>query len=67
MRIGKGDQRIIRSCYATTAKETIQMTLLDAREEFKRGSQEPGEDTIEVMIGRDDLCKIVKIGLNLNE
>lgn len=66
-RILKGDQRIVRSCYATTAKETIQITLLDAQGEFKRGSQEPGEDTIEVMIGCDDLCKIMKIGLNLNE
>lgn len=67
VRVLKGDQRIVRSCYATTAKETIQITLLDAQGEFKRGSQEPGEDTIEVMIGCDDLCKIMKIGLNLNE
>lgn len=33
----KGDQRVVRSCYATTAKETLQVTALDNRGDSKKG------------------------------
>ena len=39
----KGDQRMARGCYATAAKETLQITALDNRGDFKKGRQEPAE------------------------
>ncbi|XP_052297148.1 uncharacterized protein LOC127902324 [Citrus sinensis] len=39
----KGDQRMARSCYATAAKETLQVTSLDNRGDSKKGRQEPVE------------------------
>ena len=33
----KGDQMMARSCYATAAKETLQVTSLDNRGESKKG------------------------------
>lgn len=33
----KGDQRVVRSCNATAAKETLQVTALDNRGDSKKG------------------------------
>lgn len=33
----KGDQRVARSCYATAANETLQVTALDNRGDSKKG------------------------------
>ena len=48
----KGDQRMARSCYATVAKETLQVTSLDNRGEFKKGRQEPVEKLEEVPVSK---------------
>lgn len=44
----KGDQRIARGYYATTTKETMQITSLDTRGDTKKGRYEPVEE-IETM------------------
>ena len=48
----KGDQRMARSCYATAAKETLQVTSLDNRGESKKGRQEPVEKLEEVAVSK---------------
>ena len=63
----KGDQRMARNCYATTAKETLQVTTLDSRGDSRKGRQEPAENLEEVMVNKDDPSRIVKIGSSLGE
>ena len=58
----KGDQRMARSCYATAAKETLQVTSLDNRGESKKGRQEPVEKLEEVVISGSSPSRVVKIG-----
>ena len=58
----KGDQRMARSCYATTAKETLHVTSLDNRGESKKGRQEPVEKLEEVAVSKSNPSRVVKIG-----
>ena len=39
----KGDQKIVRSCYVTATKETLQVTTLDSRRDSNKGRQKPAE------------------------
>lgn len=61
----KGDQRMARSCYATAAKETLQVTSLDNRGESKKGRQEPVEKLEEVAVSKSNPSRVVKIGSGL--
>ena len=61
----KGDQRMARSCYATAAKETLQVTSLDNRGDSKKGRQELVEKLEEIVICRSDPSRVVKIGSGL--
>ena len=63
----KGDQRMARSYYATTAKGTLQVTALDNQGDSKSGRQEPAETLEEVLINQDDPSRTIKIGSNLGE
>ncbi|KAH9714403.1 hypothetical protein KPL71_020650 [Citrus sinensis] len=63
----KGDQRMARSCYATAAKETLQVTSLDSRGDSKNGRQEPVEKLEEVVVSRSDPSRMVKVGSELGE
>ena len=61
----KGDQRMARSCYATAAKETLQVTFLDNRGESKKGHQEPVEKLEKVVVSKSNPSRVVKIGSGL--
>lgn len=63
----RGDQRITRSCYSTTAKEAMQITSLDTRVEVKSGRQKPVEELEIVNLEQGDSGKIVRIGSKLKE
>ncbi|KAH9802826.1 Ribonuclease H [Citrus sinensis] len=63
----KGDQRMARSCYATAAKETLQVTSLDNRGDSKNGRQELVEKLEEVVVSRNDPSRVVKVGSELGE
>ncbi|XP_052290095.1 uncharacterized protein LOC127899963 [Citrus sinensis] len=63
----KGDQRMARSCYATAAKETLQVTSLDSRGDSKNGRQELVEKLNEVVVSRNDPSRVVKVGSELGE
>lgn len=54
----KGDQMITRSCYATAAKETLQITSLDTRGDSVKGRREPVENLEEVVMKQDNPVKI---------
>ncbi|XP_024033590.1 uncharacterized protein LOC112095713 [Citrus clementina] len=49
----KGNQRMAMSCYATAAKETLQVTSLDNRGDSKKGRQEPVEKLEEIVSHED--------------
>lgn len=61
----KDDHRMARSCYATAAKETLQVTSLDNRGESKKGRQEPVEKLEEVAVSKSNPSRVVKIGSGL--
>ncbi|XP_024036872.1 uncharacterized protein LOC127898770 [Citrus sinensis] len=61
----KGDQRMARSCYATAAKETLQVTSLDNRGDSKKGRQEPVEKLEKIVVSRSNPSRVVKIGSGL--
>lgn len=63
----KGDQMITRSCYATAAKETLQITSLDTRGDSVKGRQEPVENLEEVVMKQDNPDKVVKIRSSLKQ
>ena len=63
----KGDQRMMRSCYATAAKETLQVTTLDNRGDSKKGRQEPAEKLVEVLVSKSNPSRMVRIGSGLGE
>ncbi|KAH9698780.1 protein kinase domain-containing protein [Citrus sinensis] len=63
----KGDQRMVRSCYATTAKETLQVTSLDNRGDSKKGRQEPVEKLEGVVVSKSNPSRVVKVGSELGE
>ena len=63
----KGDQKMAMSCYTTTAKETLQVTVLDSRMDSKKGCQEPAETLEEMKVNQDDPNRIVKIRSSLSE
>ncbi|XP_024047956.1 uncharacterized protein LOC112101524 [Citrus clementina] len=63
----RGDQRIARSCYATAAKETLQVTTLDNRGDSKKGRQEPAEKLEEVLMSKDNPSIVVRIKSGLGE
>ena len=61
----KGDQRMAMSCYATVAKETLQVTSLDNRGDSKKGRQEPVEKLEVIVVSRSNPSRVVKIGSGL--
>ena len=61
----KGDQRMAKSCYATAAKETLQVTSLDNREDSKKGCQEPVEKLEEIVVSKSNPSRVVKVGSGL--
>ncbi|KAH9653209.1 hypothetical protein KPL70_027331 [Citrus sinensis] len=63
----KGVQKMTRSCYATAAKETLQVTSLDNRGDSKKGRQEPVEKLDEVFVNKSNPSRMVKIGSGLGE
>ncbi|XP_052297280.1 uncharacterized protein LOC127902413 [Citrus sinensis] len=63
----KGDQKMARSCYATTAKETLQVTTLDNRGDSKKGRHEPIEKLEEVLVSKNNPSRVVKIRSGLGE
>ena len=63
----KGDQRMARSCYITTAKETLQVTTLDNREDSKKGPHEPPEKLEEILVSKNDPSRVVRIGSGMGE
>ena len=56
-----------RSCYATAAKETLQVTSLDNQGDYKKGRQEPVEKLKEVFVSKDNPTRVVKVGSGLGE
>ena len=63
----KGDQRMARSCYATAATETLQVTTLDSRGDSKKGRQEPVEKLGEVLVSKNNPSRVVRIGSGFDE
>lgn len=62
----KGDQRMARSCYATAAKENLQITALDNWEDSEKGQYELVETLEEVVMRHEDPSRTVKIRSNLS-
>ncbi|XP_015382951.1 uncharacterized protein LOC107175733 [Citrus sinensis] len=61
----KCDQRMARSCYATAAKETLQVTSLDNAGDSKKGRQEPIEKLKEIVVSKSNPSRVIKIGSGL--
>lgn len=50
----RGNQRIARGCYSTSAKEAMQITSLDSQAECKSGRQEPVEELETINLEQND-------------
>ena len=63
----RGQQQVARSCYATAARESMQITSVDPRAENRLCQQRPNEEMKQVQVNEDDPSRVVRVGTKITD
>ena len=65
VRVMMGQQQVARSCYATTVRESMQITSIDPLAKNRLYQQRPNEEMKQVPVSEDDSSKVVRVGTKM--
>lgn len=63
----RGQQQVARSCYATAARESMQIISIDPRAENRLCQQQPNEEMKQVQVDEDDPSRVVRVGTKITD
>ena len=61
----RGQQQVARSCYATSMRESMQITSIDPLAKNRLYQQWPNEEMKQVPVSEDDPSKVVRVGTKM--